>query len=51
MQEEVLRIQQRIANQILQQGGTPQQPTAMIAPPSSQRTRACSLTQESMFTD
>ena len=43
MQEELLRVQQRMASQIQQQGGTPQQP---VASPPPQGTQVSSLTQE-----
>jgi hypothetical protein len=43
MQEELLRVQQRMASQIRQQGGTPQQ---LVSPPPPQGTQVGSLTQQ-----
>ena len=43
MQEELLRVQQRMTSQIHQQEGTPQQP---LATPPPQGTQVGSLTQE-----
>ena len=43
MQEELLRVQQRMASQIYQQGLTPQR---LAFPPPPQGTQVCSLTQQ-----